>query len=149
MMTPSFRPAADIFSELNRLQGVLDSMFRPADRSSIRAASGASFPLMNVGTTPEAIEVMAFAPGLDASRLEITVDRGLLTVAGERKAAAPAEAGNTNVYAQERFSGAFRRVVALPEDADAARVDATYRDGVLRITVARRESSRPRRIEVN
>lgn len=149
MMTPSFRPAAEIFSELNRLQGLLDTMLRPSERSSIRAASGASFPVMNVGATPEAIEVMAFAPGIDSSQLQITIDRGLLVVAGERKDLVPEPGDSTTVYARERFSGSFRRVVSLPEDADPAKVDATYRDGVLRITIAKRESSKPRRIEVN
>jgi len=149
MMMSSFRPAAEIFSELNRLQGLLDSMLRPSERSSIRAASGASFPLVNVGTTAEAIEIMAFAPGLAPSRQEITVDRGLLVVAGERKSVVPEAGDSTGVYAQERFAGRFRRVLSLPDDADTQRVDAKYRDGVLRISIARRESSRPRRIEVN
>jgi HSP20 family protein len=149
MMTSSFRPAADIFQELNRLQDALDQVFRPAERSSIRRLSGAGFPVINVGTTPETIEVMALAPGLDPSALQLTVDRGLLVIAGERKSAVP-EAGDTNsVYARERFSGSFRRVVSLPEDADAAKVDANYRDGILRVTVSKRESSKPRRIEVS
>jgi HSP20 family protein len=148
-MTSSFRPAADIFQELNRLQDALDQVFRPAERSSIRGLSGAGFPVINVGTTPETIEVMALAPGLDPSALQLTVDRGLLVIAGERKSAVP-EAGDTSsVYARERFSGSFRRVVSLPEDADAAKVDANYRDGILRVTVSKRESSKPRRIEVS
>jgi len=149
MMMSSFRPAAEIFSELNRLQSALDSMFRPLERSSIRAAAGAAFPVLNVGATPDAIEVMAFAPGVDPAQLEITVDRGLLIISGERRNAVPEQGNATSVYANERFAGSFRRVVSLPEDADGSRVDATYRDGVLRITVARRESSKPRRIEVN
>jgi HSP20 family protein len=149
MWNASFRPAADIFSELNRLQSVLDRVFQPAERSSIRALTGATFPVLNVGSTPEAIEVMALAPGLDPSTLQLTVDRGLLVVAGERKTEVP-EAGNaTSVYAQERFTGAFRRVVSLPDEADPGKVDATYRDGILRITVAKRESSKPRRIQVS
>ena len=53
-----------------------------------------------------------------------------------------------SIYAAERFTGAFRRVVSLPEDADAARVQASYRDGVLRIVIPKREASKPRRIEV-
>ena len=148
-MMSSFRPAAEIFSELNLLQSALDSMFRPLERSSIRAAAGAAFPVMNIGATADAIEVMAFAPGVEPSRLEITVDRGLLIISGERKNLVPEQGDATSVYAQERFAGSFRRVVSLPEDADASRVDATYRDGVLRITIAKRESSKPRRIEVN
>jgi HSP20 family protein len=149
MMPSSFRPAADLFSELNRLQSMLDSVFRPSERSNIRALSGATFPVLNVGTTPEAVEIMAFAPGLDPSALQITVDRGLLAIAGERRSQVPEQGDATSVYAQERFAGSFRRVVTLPEEADPARVDAKYRDGVLRITVAKRESSKPRRIEVN
>ena len=147
-MYASFRPAADVFSELNRLQSVLDQVFRPAERSSIRALTGASFPVLNVGATPDAIEVMALAPGLDTKALELTVDRGLLIISGERKTELP-EGGDSTTYAQERFSGAFRRVVNLPDDADPNKVDASYRDGILRITVAKRESSRPRRIVVN
>jgi HSP20 family protein len=149
MMNASFRPAADVFSELNRLQTVLDQVFRPAERSSIRALTGAAFPAVNVGTTPETIEVMALAPGLDPQALQLTVDRGLLIISGERESALP-EAGNaTSVYAQERFTGPFRRVLSLPDEADPAKVNASYRDGILRVTVAKRESSRPRRIEVS
>lgn len=147
-MYASFRPAADVFSELNRLQSVLDQVFRPAERSSIRALTGASFPVLNVGATPDTIEVMALAPGLDPKALQLTVDRGLLIISGERKTELPEGEGSTT-YAQERFTGPFRRVVSLPDDADPAKVDASYQDGILRITVAKRESSRPRRIEVN
>jgi HSP20 family protein len=149
-MTGLFRSSADMFADFNRLQGLLEQAFRPLERSSIRALSGATFPVLNVGATPETIEVQALAPGLDPASLEITVDRGLLTIAGERKSALPEdERGRATVYAQERFSGPFRRVISLPEDADPQRVDASYRDGILRITVNKRESSRPRRIEVS
>jgi HSP20 family protein len=148
MLHASFRPAADVFGELNRLQSVLDQVFRPLERSPIRALAGSAFPVINVGTTPEAIEIMALAPGLDPGSLQVTADRGLLIVAGERKSDLPERREGLSVYARERFAGSFRRVVSLPEDADPARIDAQYRDGILRITVARRESSRPRRIDV-
>ena len=149
MMNASFRPAADMFSELNRLQGMLDQVFRPAERSSIRGLAGNSFPVINVATTPDTVEVMALAPGLDANALQLTVDRGLLIISGERKPDVPDAGDAATVYAQERFSGNFRRVVSLPDDADPAKVDASYRDGILRVTVAKRESSKPRRIDVS
>ena len=147
-MNPMFRSSADLFAELNRMQSLLDQVF-PGRGSSIRSQSGAAFPVLNVGTTPDAIEVQALAPGLDPSKLDITVDRGLLVIAGERQSDVPPAGERTSVYAQERFSGKFRRVVSLPEDADPARVEASYRDGLLRITVNRRASSLPRRIDVN
>ena len=148
MLQASFRPATDVFGELNRLQSVLDQVFRPLERSSIRALAGAAFPVINVGTTGDSVEILALAPGLDPASLQVTADRGLLIVAGERPSALPDDRDGVSVYAQERFTGRFRRVVSLPEDADPARIDATYRDGILHITVAKRESSKPRRIEV-
>ncbi len=148
-MNTSFRPAGDLFSELNRLQSVLDQVFRPAERSSIRALTGATFPVINVGTTTDSIEVMALAPGLDPATFQLSIDRGLLVISGERKSEVPEPGDGVSVYAQERFAGNFRRVVSLPDDADPGKVDATYRDGILRITVAKRESSKPRRIEVS
>ena len=149
MFNATFRPGADIFSELNRLQDALDQVFRPAERSSIRALTGASFPVINVGTTPDTIEVMALAPGVDPATLQLSIDRGLLVIAGERKSQVPPPGDGVAVYARERFAGPFRRVVSLPDEADAGKVDATCRDGILRVTVTKRESSRPRRIEVN
>ncbi|HSH89194.1 MAG TPA: Hsp20/alpha crystallin family protein [Ramlibacter sp.] len=149
MMNASFRPAGDIFSELNRLQGVLDQVFRPSERSSIRSLTGSSFPVLNVGATPDAIEVMALAPGVEPSSLQLTVDRGLLVISGERKSQVPEMGDSTSVYAQERFSGPFRRVVSLPEDADPAKVEARYTDGILRVTIAKRESSKPRSIQIS
>ncbi|HEY3583541.1 MAG TPA: Hsp20/alpha crystallin family protein, partial [Casimicrobiaceae bacterium] len=51
-------------------------------------------------------------------------------------------------YRKERYDGEFRRVITLPDDVDSDRVQASYRDGVLQITVQRREASRPRQISV-
>lgn len=138
----------DLFAEFDALQRQVDRLLGArASNSSIRAVQRGSFPAINIGSTPEAIEIYAFAPGIDASKLDVSVDKGLLTLAGERRVPDPEGAGATR-YASERFEGSFRRVVALPEDADPERVQATYRDGVVRIRIDKREASRPRRIEI-
>ena len=93
--------------------------------------------------------MMAFAPGLDPGAIELSIDRGLLTISGQRKSTLPEPGERTSVYAQERFSGAFKRVLSLPDDVDPGKVDASYKDGVLRVTLSRRESAKPRRIEIN
>jgi HSP20 family protein len=116
--------------------------------SSIRAAGRGAFPALNMGVTEEAVEIYAFAAGLDPAKVDVSVDKGLLTLAGERASDLPGDADNVSVYANDRFAGAFRRVVSLPEDVDPARVEATYRDGVLRIVVPKRETSKPKRIEI-
>lgn len=116
--------------------------------SSIRAASRGAFPAVNMGSTAESVEVYAFAPGIDPASVEVSFDRGLLTIGGERANDLPNASEKVSVFAAERFAGSFKRVIALPEDADGARATATYRDGVLRIAIPKRESSKPRRIEV-
>ena len=123
---------SDLFSEMDRWQQRLDQAFRPGASSSLRALSHRSFPAINVGSTPDAVEVLALAPGITPDALQITIDKGLLVIAGERKDDETEPAGdNVAVYAQERFKGAFRRVISLPDDIDPARIDATCRDGML------------------
>ncbi|MDB5742974.1 MAG: heat shock protein Hsp20 [Polaromonas sp.] len=139
----------DLFAELNRLQESFGQSLRPGAASSIRAQSRRTFPSINVGNTADAIEVLALTPGVDPAELQITIDKGLLVIAGERKKDSPADSENTATYAQERFSGSFRRVIALPEDADTGKINATCRDGMLRVTVPRHEASRPRQINVS
>lgn len=186
-----------LFAEFDRLQRELQQAFTTP--SSIRAVARGSFPAVNLGTTPSSVEIYAFAPGIDPATLEVSVDRGLLTIAGQRAAQSPgsastdasaiasadaggdadasaaadygagtdaagADAGQSgqsgqsaqagqgrdvNVYVRERFTGSFRRVITLPEDVDTSRIDAVYRDGVLRVSVARRQAAQPRRIAVN
>lgn len=148
-MNGSFRFAGDLFPELDRLQQHLDALFHGTDPTNIRALSRRGFPAINVGTSSDSVEIIAFVPGVDPKALQITVDRGLLIIAGERKADPSTGKDGESVHAQERYTGAFRRIVTLPEDADPAHVDATLRDGVLHVTVAKRESSKPRKIAIN
>ena len=132
-----------LFDEFRRMQ---DELFgRSPWPAGIRSVSRGTYPPINVGATPEQVDVYLFAAGLDRQTLDISLQQNLLTVAGERKAPAGKDAG---YYRKERFDGAFRRVITLPEDVDPEQVEASYRDGVLQIHVQRREAARPRQIEV-
>lgn len=134
-------------SEFDRLHREFDEHFGAhGGPSSIRSVAPGTFPAINVGNTPTSVEVYAFAPGLDASKLDVTVDRGVLSISGERPA--EPQPGQARSYSRERFTGSFRRAVALPDDADASQVNATYRDGVLRISIARQAEAQPRRIAI-
>ena len=148
-MNPSFPFAGDLFPELARLQQHLDDLFQPTTPASIRAASRNAFPAVNVGTTSDAVEVLAFVPGVDPKSLQVTVEKSLLVITGDRARDAACQAPGANLYAQERFAGSFRRVISLPDDADPAQVDARLNEGVLRVSVAKRESSKPRQIAIN
>jgi HSP20 family protein len=149
-MYPSLtRFSGDLFADLDAIQRQMDSLFGLRSwPSSIRAANRGAFPALNVGMTNEAVEIYAFAPGIDPSKLDVSIDKGLLAISGERAGDLPEPSDKVNVYADERFAGTFRRVISLPEDVDASRVNATYRDGILRIAVPKLEKAKPRRIDV-
>jgi HSP20 family protein len=136
----------DLFAEMDRLQRDMQQAFDLSP--TIRGLGRSGFPALNVGSTPQTVEIYAFAPGIDPSTLDVQLDRGLLTIAGERKALLPEGDSQAAVHINERFAGTFRRVLSLPDDADPDAVDASYRDGVLRVTVQRRAAVQPRRITI-
>ena len=133
----------DLFADLDRLQREMQQAFdlSPSIRGLTRG-----FPALNVGGTSKSVEIYAFAPGVDPASLEVQIEKGVLTVAGERRVDEVPE--KASVHIDERFAGRFRRVVTLPDDVDANAVEAGYRDGVLHISIARKEAAQPRRITV-
>jgi len=136
----------DVFGQLEHMRRQMNRMFGDwSGPAGIRSMAAGTFPAINVGASEEQVDVYVFAAGMDPKSLDISLQQNLLTVSGERKIESPE---NAQLYRQERFSGSFRRVVTLPEDVDTDRVNASYRDGVLQITVQRREAVRPRQIEV-
>jgi HSP20 family protein len=143
MMYRSLFPR-DVFAELDRLQREMQQSFDLSP--SIRGMARGGFPAMNVGSTPKSVEIYAFAPGIEPASLDVQIEKGVLTIAGERKAEAMPE--KAIMHIDERFAGRFRRVVSLPDDIDASAVEATYRNGVLHISIARKEAAQPRRITV-
>lgn len=137
-----------LFGPFDRLHRELDEIFGISGMpTSIRSVASGTLPQINVGRTPQSVEVYAFAPGLDASKIEVTLDRGVLRLVGERH---PPASGSERqrVYARERATGRFDRTVALPDDVDPDHVKASYRDGVLQVSIARREAAQPKRIAI-
>ena len=100
-MNGAFRYAGDLFPELARLQQHLDEVFQTGVANSIRGFARGTFPAINVGTSVDTVEIVAFAPGVDPKGLQITVDRGLLTIAGERPGISRED--KDTLHAQERF----------------------------------------------
>ncbi len=136
----------DLFAEFERLQRDLQQSYDMSP--SIRGFARGGFPAMNVGHTPQTVEIYAFAPGLDPANIDVQIEKGVLTIAGERKVELPPQDEKTTVHIDERFGGRFRRVLTLPDDVDPNAVQARYRDGVLHINIQRRAAAQPRRIAV-
>jgi len=139
--------ADGIFDEFRRLESQMDQLSRGSSwPAEIRSMQRGTFPPLNIGATPERVDVYVFAAGVDPKSLDLSIQQNLLSVAGSRKLEFNESA---NYYRRERFDGDFRRVISLPDDLDPERVEAKYRDGVLQISIQRRESARPRQITVN
>jgi HSP20 family protein len=136
-----------LLAQFRRMEEELDEIFGSTTpwAGGIRSLPPGTFPAINVGSTEDQVTVYLFAPGIDAKKLDISIQQNLLTVRGEREVPRDEEA---SYYRQERFGGEFRRVISLPDDVDSERVEASYRDGVVQITVRRRESAKPRQISI-
>jgi HSP20 family protein len=144
-MELSFFPR-DVLAELDRLQRSMQRAFEFSP--SIRGIARGGYPALNVGGTTQSVEVYAFAPGLEAQSIELKLDKGVLSIAGERKADLPAAGEKASVHVNERFAGRFHRVVTLTDDLDPNAVRARYRDGLLHVSIKRRDSAQPRKINI-
>lgn len=139
--------SSDLLSELGRLQRQFQRYANTT--SSIRGDGRTEFPALNIGGTPDSVEIYAFAPGLDPKSIDVTIERGVLTISGERSSELSGESRGEAVHIQERFAGKFRRAVSLSDDVDPTQVTARYVDGVLCVSVKRRESAQRRHIEIH
>jgi HSP20 family protein len=140
-------PSGSVFDDVRRMQQELDELFGQFNGlDAIRSLPRSGFPPINVGVTPEQVQVYLFAAGIDPGRLDVSIQQNVLSIAGVREA--PTSQDGRKHFRQERFSGEFRRVLTLPEDVDPEQVDAKYRDGVLQVTVGRRAAARARKIDI-
>jgi HSP20 family protein len=103
-------------------------------------------PAVDILEEPERYVVRADLPGVDADAIDITVDGGLLTIRGERKAKVQAE--GVTLQRAERACGNFERAFRLPETAASEGFEADYRQGVLTVRIPKTKQAQPYRIQV-
>ena len=142
------RPTS-LFGQFECLRRELDDVFSISGlSSSIRSVMPGTVPVIKVGRTTASVEVYAFAPGPDASKIDVNLDRDVLRIAGERASAIPSGDAKVHIHARERGAGTFTHAISLLDDVDPAQVNASYRNGMLQISIVRRESAQPKRIIV-
>jgi HSP20 family protein len=116
-----------------------------------RGSNGAltrSLPL-DVYATPDEAVILAAIPGMNPQDLEITVNQNLVTITGALPSAAESEQGQQATwYLRELWSGRFQRSVTLPFEVEAGRAEATFDNGIVRITLPKAERAKPQKIEV-
>jgi HSP20 family protein len=139
----SLSPVVSLHREMNRL---FDEVFRGFDDSRLWGGRGA-WPSVEVEETENEYRVSAELPGLEERDVEVLLQDGLLTVRGEKKLETEAQ----NRSYSERFYGRFERQITLDRDVDDGAVNATFKNGVLTVTVPKnaRAVERTKRIPIN
>ena len=103
-------------------------------------------PSVDVSETEDHVVVRAEVPGMDKKDIDITLSNGLLTIRGEKKMEKKEEKENYR-FVESRY-GSFSRSLRVPEGVEAEKIEANYKDGVLKVTIPKGESEKSRKIEI-
>jgi HSP20 family protein len=136
------------WSVLNQLHGQLNRHFYgELDRDAATSAATADWvPQADIEEYADRFVLKLDVPGVDIASIEITLDKGLLTLSGER--AKDASGKDVQRSRVERPHGRFHRRFTLPDTVDAAGVHATGRNGIVEVTIPKQPKAQPRRIQV-
>lgn len=121
-----------------------DSMRRIMGRSGTRSRS--EFPLVNTWVSSDDSIVTTEIPGVDPESIDISVTGRTVTLRGSRKADDIPQ--YRSYHRRERWSGEFSKAIELPFDIEADKVSATFKKGVLHLTLPKAEAEKPRKIEI-
>jgi HSP20 family protein len=124
----------------------LDEMTGGFERRPYRLLGAGVFPLINLSENKDNYYVRAEMPGLKADEISISVANNNLSISGERKIAS--EGDNVRYHRREREAGTFNRVVTLPGEVDADKVEANHLNGVLTVVIPKAEAAKPKQITV-
>jgi HSP20 family protein len=134
------------FDELERMRKEMDTLAGALTGGVLREPMAGVFPLMNVSEDKDNYYVRAELPGIKADELDISVTGKDLSIAGERKIASEDE--KAKYHRREREAGRFSRIISVPGEIDAERVDAGCADGVLTVVLPKAQAVKPRQISV-
>ena len=105
-------------------------------------------PAIDLIEKKDAYIVRAELPGVDRSAIDITFEKNILTISGQKSALIEAKEEELRVFAAERVSGSFSRSLRMPDYIDGDKIGAEYKDGLLTVTIPKAELAQPRKIEV-
>jgi HSP20 family protein len=143
-------PEFTTWSPINRLATLQDELNRLFDFSLPSRDSGLFSgwsPVLDLYDNKENFVVKVELPGMKKEEIDISIHDGVLTVSGERKV--EHEKGEGQSFRTERYFGKFQRSITLPTAIDPNNVKASYKDGVLTVTLPKHEEAKPRQIQVN
>ena len=131
----------------DELQQVFERFFGDNETDSSSVVTSQWVPRVDIKEEANRFVIFADLPGVDPAGIEIDMDKGVLSIKGERKVADKAEGERWS--RNERAHGVFYRRFALPDSADADGIKASGKHGVLEVSIPKRAEVAPRRINVN
>ena len=134
--TDRFLPSRDFF----------DGFFEDWSVPSLFGDDKTWIPAFDISENEKEYVVTTELPGLDPKEIDVTFSEGMLTVKGEKKQ--EKEDKGENYHRIERHYGAFHRSFRIPGEIKADKVDANFKDGVLKLALPKAEESKPKKIEV-
>ncbi|HET9424192.1 MAG TPA: Hsp20/alpha crystallin family protein [Gemmatimonadaceae bacterium] len=143
MLNRSMTSTLDRMMTLNR---ALDEAFTASVNGN--EAARLWVPAIDLFEKKDAYVVRAELPGVDRSNIEITLEKNILTISGQKAGMVEGRDEEIRVFAAERVSGGFSRSLRMPEHIDGEKIEAEYKDGLLTVTVPKAEVAQPRRIEL-
>jgi HSP20 family protein len=129
---------------MDRLQSDMNRLLNQYDPVRLRTAP--SYPAVNIWSNDDGLFVVAEMPGVRVEDLDINVNNDMLTISGKRSADEIPE--GTRFHRNERRFGEFSRTIQLPFAVIADKVEASFNDGVLSITLPKAEAEKPRQISI-
>ena len=129
----AFRPFAGfpVFEDVeNRMRKMMDEMVSETDAN---ASPIGWMPAMEITETPAELVISAELPGLERKDVDLSVEEGLLTISGEKAEEKTEGADEKKFHLWERTYGSFQRSFSLPRDVDASKINAVFKNGVLKI----------------
>jgi len=128
------------------IRQAFDRFLQPEDSDASSVVTSQWAPRVDIREDEQRFVILADIPGVDPAQIEVSMDKGILSIKGERDVAAAQEGKFTRV---ERARGAFHRRFALPDSADAEGIVANGKFGVLEIVIPKKAQATPRRITIN
>ena len=135
-------PFQELIAMSNRLNRTVSDSYTPRTEDSF----GTWAPPVDIFERQDHLVIRAEVPGVLMADMDVRIENGVLTLHGERKQ--ETDVNDENAHRMERVYGAFTRSFSLPTTVDAAKVTATYKDGVLEVTVPKAETKKPKSIEI-
>ncbi len=147
MNLTSWRRGLDPVGELDRLQNEINRLFDYDYGTNGGLLDRAVSPALDVVEDDDTFTVYMDLPGVEEKNVDVSIASNVLTIKGTREL--PKLGEDAKIYRQEEWEGSFQRTLSLPHSVDTQKVQARMKNGVLTVTLPKREETKPKQIKVD